>query len=196
MNRRHVLGQLSMICAGAWTLPWLNELSAEALLATGFELHRHVSSRSSGEKETSGQNPRFFNAHQMKTVDCICEIIIPQTATPGARAAKVPQFIDLLLAERETQMQSRIAAGLRWLDKRSGQLFSKDFINASPEQQVELVTRISSPHSLEETLGQVFFNQIKTLTAFGYYTSKEGLEQELGYAGPQGIGSYEGSVSV
>ena len=194
MNRRHVLGQLSMICASAW--PWLRELSAESLLATGFEIHRHVSSRSSDEKETSGQNLRFFTAHQMETVDCVCELVIPQTTTPGARAAKVPQFIDLLLAERETHLQDGIAAGLRWLDKRSSQLFAKDFVGASPEQQVDLLTRMSLPESPEDTLGKVFFNQIKNLTAFGYYTSKEGLEQELGYAGPQGTGSYEGSAPV
>jgi hypothetical protein len=127
-------------------------------------------------------------------VDVICEILIPQTKTPGARAAKVPQFIDLLLAERETQMQIEIIAGLEWLDQRSRELFGKDFLQASPEQQIDLFTRISSPDSSEATLGPAFFGQIKSLTVFGYYTSKEGLEEELGYAGPMGIGTYEGSV--
>ena len=122
-------------------------------------------------------------------------MVIPQTETAGARAAKVPQFIDLLLAERETQMQGGIAAGLKWLDQRSGTLW-KGLCRRHRSQQIDLLTRISSPGSSESTLGQVFFNQIKNLTAFGYYTSKEGLEQELGYAGPQGIGTYEGSVPV
>ena len=195
LSRRRAFTRLSVIFAGTWTLPWLKQLSPETLLAHGAELHRHVAARSTMGREVS---PKllFFNPHQFKTVDIVCEIVIPQTRTPGARDAKVPQFIDLLLAERETQMQSGIAAGLRWLDQRSRELFGQDFVDASPEQQIDLFTRISSSDSAEATLGQVFFNQIKNLTAFGYYTSKEGLEQELGYAGPQGIGTYEGSVAV
>ena len=196
MSRRRALTQLSVIFAGTLTLPWLKQLSPENLLAHGTELHRHVAARSTVGREVSAEKLLFFNPHQFKTVDIVCETVIPQTGTPGARAAKVPQFIDLLLAERETQMQSGIAAGLRWLDQRSRELFGKDFVGASPEQQIDLLTRISSPESSEATLGRVFFNQIKNLTAFGYYTSKEGLEQELGYAGPQGIGAYEGSVAV
>jgi Gluconate 2-dehydrogenase subunit 3 len=196
LSRRRALTQLSVIFAGTWTLPWLEQLSPETLLANGTELHRHVAARSTVGREVSAKKLLFFNPHQFKTVDIVCEIVIPQTRTPGARAANVPQFIDLLLAERETQMQSGIAAGLRWLDQRTRELFGKDFVDASPEQQIDLLTRISSPDSSEATLGRVFFNQIKNLTAFGYYTSKEGLEQELGYAGPQGIGTYEGSVAV
>jgi Gluconate 2-dehydrogenase subunit 3 len=196
LGRRHALTQLSVIFAGTWTLPWLKQLSPEILLAHGTELHRHVAASSTVGREVSPEKLRFFNPHQFKTVDIVCETVIPQTTTPGARAAKVPQFIDLLLAERETQMQSGIAAGLRWLDQRSRELFGRDFVDASPEQQIDLLTRISSPESSEATLGRVFFNQIKNLTAFGYYTSKEGLEQELGYAGPQGIGTFEGSVAL
>jgi hypothetical protein len=193
LSRRRALTQLSVIFAGTWTLPWFKQLSPETLLAHGTELHRHVAARST---EASLKKLLFFNPHQFKTVDIICELMIPQTSTPGARAAKVPHFIDLLLAERETQMQNGIAAGLRWSDQCSRELFGRDFVDTSPEQQIDLLTRISSPDSSEATLGQVFFNQIKNLTAFGYYTSKEGLEQELGYAGPQGIGTYEGSVAV
>lgn len=196
LSRRRALAQLASLLAGACGAHWLKALSPEALLAEGTQLHRHVASGlMKGQPETSTKL-LFFNPHQFKTVDTICEMVIPQTETAGARAAKVPQFIDLLLAERETQMQGGIAAGLRWLDRRSLELFGKDFVDATVSQQVDLLTRISSPGSSESTLGQVFFNQIKNLTAFGYYTSKEGLEQELGYAGPQGIGTYEGSVPV
>ncbi|HEX2521024.1 MAG TPA: gluconate 2-dehydrogenase subunit 3 family protein [Terriglobia bacterium] len=196
LSRRGALTQLASILAGACGAHWLKTLSPEALLAEGTQLHRHVASgQVKGPTETSAKL-LFFNPHQFKTVDALCEMVIPQTETAGARAAKVPQFIDLLLAERETQMQGGIAAGLKWLDRRSLELFGKNFVDATVPQQLDLLTRISSPGSSEPTLGQVFFNQIKNLTVFGYYTSKEGLEQELGYAGPQGIGTYEGSVPV
>ena len=195
-DRRRLLTQLSLFLAGACGARWLKTLSPEALLAQGTQLHRHVASGlTQGRAETSTKL-LFFNPHQFKTIDTICEMVLPQTKTAGARAAEVPQFIDLLLAERETQMQGGIAAGLKWLDRRSLELFGKDFVDATAPQQLDLLTRISEPGSSEATLGQVFFNQIKILTAFGYYTSKEGLEQELGYVGPQGLGTYEGSVPV
>jgi Gluconate 2-dehydrogenase subunit 3 len=195
-TRRRALAQLSSILAGACGVHWLKSLSPEVLLAEGTQLHRHVARGLMKGQPEASTKLLFFNPHQFETVDAICEMVIPQTETAGARAAKVPQFIDLLLAERETQMQGGIAAGLKWLDRRSLELFGKDFVDATVPQQLDLLTRISSPGSSESTLGQVFFNQIKNLTAFGYYTSKEGLEQELGYAGPQGTGTYEGSVPV
>jgi gluconate 2-dehydrogenase gamma chain len=197
LSRRWALKQLSLILGEFWTLPWFTGLSQEALLAQATDIHQHVSLASAAAARAPSSETRlFFNPHQFKTVDCICEIIIPQTNTPGARAAKVPQFIDLLLAERETQMQAEMTAGVKWLDRRSRELFGNDFVSAGSEQQIDLLNRISSPDSSEDAIGQVFFQRLKTLTAFGYYTSKEGLEQELGYAGPMGIGSYEGSVPV
>jgi glucoside 3-dehydrogenase (cytochrome c) hitch-hiker subunit len=196
LSRRWALKQLSLILGEFWTALWLNGSSLEALLAQAADIHRHVSFASTAALASSSEARLFLNPHQFKTVDSICEIIIPQTNTPGARAAKVPQFIDLLLAERETQMQNQMTAGLRWLDRRSTELFGSDFVSASSEQQIDLLNRISSPDSSEDALGQVFFQRLKTLTVFGYYTSKEGLEQELGYAGPMGIGNYEGSVPV
>jgi Gluconate 2-dehydrogenase subunit 3 len=196
LDRRRALKQISLVFGAVSALPLLNGLSPEALLAQGRDIHQHAASGSAAAVVGTSEARLFFNPHQFETVDVICEILIPQTKTPGARAAKVPQFIDVLLAERETQMQEEIVAGLKWLDQRSRELFGKDFIKASPEQQVELFTRISSPDSAEASLGQVFFDRIKSLTVFGYYTSKEGLEEELGYAGPMGIGTYEGSVPL
>jgi len=129
-------------------------------------------------------------------MDLICEMIIPQTRTAGARAAKVSQFIDLLLAEGELQPRMEIVAGLRCLDERSRKLFGQDFVRAKPTQQVDLLTRISSAGSFEAAVGRLFFRRVKSLTVFGYHTSREGLTEELGYAGPSGIGTYEGSAPV
>jgi hypothetical protein len=196
LDRRRALKQISLIFGAVSALPVLKGLSPEALLAHGRDVHQHAASGSAAAVAGTSEARLFFNPHQFETVDVICEILIPQTKTPGARAARVPQFIDLLLTKRETRMQEEITAGLKWLDQRSIELFEKDFIEVNSEQQIELLTRISSPNSSEAAPGKIFFNQLKDLTVFGYYTSKEGLEEELGYAGPMGIGSYEGSVRV
>src|SRR5262245_51418232 len=194
-GRRQALAQLALILTGLRSLSSLEDFSPEALLAEGAKLHRHVANPVTEKHVEDPRRLLFFNPHQFRTIDVICELIIPQTDTAGAHAAGVPQFVDFLLAERETQMQGGITAGLSWLDRRSRELFAKDFVDAASEQQIEFLTRVGSAGSLEATVGQVFFNQIKNLTVFGYYTSKVGLE-ELGYAGPQGLGTYEGSVPV
>ena len=42
---------------------------------------------------------KTLNPHQNATVTTISELIIPQTNTPGAKAARVNEFIDLILTE-------------------------------------------------------------------------------------------------
>ncbi|MEW5977495.1 MAG: gluconate 2-dehydrogenase subunit 3 family protein [Acidobacteriota bacterium] len=190
LDRREVLKRLSVLMGTTGVLPFL---STEALLAHGQAIHRHAAQKTA---DLPAAKPLFFDSAQFETVDLLCELIIPQTSTAGARAAKVPQFIDLLLAEHQTHLQNEIRAGLEWLDRRSEALYQRTFREASTDQQTDLLKRLSSPEAGEDTLGQVFFEGIKRLTIFAYYTSREGLEQEIGYVGPMGTGSYEGSVPL
>ena len=52
----------------------------------------------------------------------------------------------------------------------------------TPTQQTELLTRLAAPsgHASEDAAGIPFFTAIKGLTISGYYSTKIGLEQELG----------------
>lgn len=110
LDRRRVLTQLSLVLGGTCGAGWLRRRSPEALLVQGTRLHRHVASGLIEGRAEASTKLLFFNPHQFKTVDNVCEMVIPQTTTAGARAAKVPQFIDLLLAERETRC--RVITGL------------------------------------------------------------------------------------
>src|SRR4029450_8640250 len=68
------------------------------------QVHSHV-----GQKLALGQSaawrPRFFSNVQNETVAVIAELIIPQTDTPGARAARVHEHIDLVLSEESPAVQ-------------------------------------------------------------------------------------------
>ena len=46
---------------------------------------------------------RTLNPHQNATVVLMSEIIIPETDTPGAKGARVNEFIDVILAEWATE---------------------------------------------------------------------------------------------
>ena len=83
---------------------------------------------------------RTLNPHQNATVTTIAEIIIPQTNTPGAKAARVNEFIDLILTEwYDDEEKSIFLTGLTDIDSRARDLFGKDFIDCGEKQQVEIL---------------------------------------------------------
>jgi hypothetical protein len=136
---------------------------------------------------------RTLNPHQNATVTAIAEAIIPATDTPGAKGAKVNEFIDLLLTEwYEPSEAKEFLAGLADVDTRSKNKFSLAFVDCSPPQQAELLTELDAgamafslrqKHAMQahETPPPMnFFYQMKKLTLAGYYTSEIGFMQELG----------------
>ena len=125
--------------------------------------------------------PHVLNAHQNDTVITLTELIIPQTDTPGAKATLVHRFVDSVLSEAESPTRESFLGGLAWMDARSTSLFGKDVVSASAEQPTDLLTRVSDPNAgPEDKAGADFFRAIKSMTITGYYTTKVGLQQELG----------------
>ena len=63
---------------------------------------------------------RTLNPHQNATVVTITDLIIPETDTPGAKAVRVNEFIDLILTDwaHEDERQ-KFLSGLESIDKRS-----------------------------------------------------------------------------
>ena len=169
--RRLTLGGLGVASAPAWV---------EAL--TGLaEARGHEHAMAPAAPAADGK-PRVLDAHQDETVASLCELIIPQTDTPGARAALVNRFVDEVVADSSEADRKEFLRGLRWMDSRSNQLFGADFVAATPEQQTALLTILSSDKntSLEDEIGRDFFKAIKSMTITGYYTSEIGMKQELG----------------
>ena len=136
--------------------------------------------------------PRFFSDEDFRTISRITDLIIPETDTPGAIGAGVPAYIDLVLS-RNTDQQLVAADGLRWLDRESRRIGGKPFVGLSEKQQLSLVEPLcEASDSGAPNLGRSvqFFSLIKSLTADGYYTSKIGLIDELGYKGNRTLSGY------
>src|SRR5258708_21151698 len=69
---------------------------------------------------------KTLNAHQDATVTTIAEWIIPQTETPGAKAVRVNEFIDLILSEWfEDEDRTKFLAGLTSVDTQSHDVYGK-----------------------------------------------------------------------
>jgi hypothetical protein len=150
----------------------------EHLLAVADEHAAHQRTAAA----TASWKPKVLDAHQNETVVVLTELIIPETDTPGARAAKVNEYIDSVLADASPADRDGFGQGLAWLDARSQQQFNTRFIDASPERQIELLTFLSTTAtpSSGDRQGIEFFQALKGLTISGYYTSEAGLMEELG----------------
>ena len=191
LDRRQVLRKLAAGGLGAATAPlWSQRLTERALAHADPHTHQAAAAAASAGSWT----PRLLDAHQNETVIAISELIIPQTDTPGAKAARVNEFIDHVLFEAGPGERREFLRGLAWVDARSRELFGADFVTVTPEQQTALLTILSARASTSagDQLGRDFFESIKSLTVTGYYTTEIGLRQELGEDGALFLASYPG----
>lgn len=171
MQRRDLL----RILGGALALPALRGLSPAEAWALGRELHRTI------ERLPAG---RVLDEHQLRTVAAIAERIIPATDTPGAREARVAEFIDLMLADwYDDAGRTRFLDGLVQIDARSRVTHGAPFVELTEAQQTALLDELDAEvQALRDanlpTDGH-FFQQMKWLTVHGYYTSDVGVREEL-----------------
>jgi hypothetical protein len=125
---------------------------------------------------------RFLDEHQRASVDVIAEAIIPATDTPGARAAGVAAFIEVIVGEwYHEDERTLFMRGLADVDSRSQADFQKPFLDLSAPQQHAILTGLEAEsRAMPRGAPQHFFARMKDLTLYGYYTSEIGLTQELG----------------
>ena len=136
-----------------------------------------------------GQNPdvhqlQFFDKAQHALLERLADMIIPADGhSPGARAAKVGQFIDLMVAHSEETIRDQWVADLRALNEESTQRFQSSFLASSTTQQDELMAAMAASELNPSSQLEHFFVRLKEMTINGYYTSRIGIHQELQYKG-------------
>jgi hypothetical protein len=150
----------------------------------------------SGAHPASGYTLRTLNPHQNDTVVLMSDLIIPETDTPGAKGARVNEFIDVILTEWANDTERKnFLDGLAHVDKKSNDLFGKNFTDASPAQQVTLLRAMDEaiatraprrmrhnntiPAERDRQMTGEFFSVFKNITVHGYYTSEIGFLKEL-----------------
>lgn len=116
--------------------------------------------------------PRLLSPAQLDRVARICDAIIPDTDTPGARAAGVHRFIDTLLSEYLPPAESEAIRSQ--LDEFTA---AHDIDALSSDELVERLTEIDRQWA--EGGSAPFWAGIKEWTIAGYYTSEIGMTQEL-----------------
>ncbi|HET6566566.1 MAG TPA: gluconate 2-dehydrogenase subunit 3 family protein [Rhodothermales bacterium] len=177
----------------------------EALKAVGLMLGSAVTPSVasfvlSGCKSVQGAPLQTLTSDQGELVATIAELIIPETDTPGARAAGVHQFIDALLTGGyRPEEREQFMTGLAAFEDRARKENGSSFVENTPEQQTALLKTLEAEAKQTRQSGQrgddqprPFFPMIKELTIAGYYTSEAGATQELRYVAVPG--RYDGDV--
>ncbi len=127
---------------------------------------------------------QFFTDHEFETVRQLGNLIIPADDHSGnAEDAGVPDFIDFMMFDqpwRQTQMRG----GLGWLDAYCQKKYGNTFIDCTESQKKEVLDQIAFPEKAASEMqpGVAFFNEMRDLTASGFWSSKIGIE-DLQYMG-------------
>jgi Gluconate 2-dehydrogenase subunit 3 len=106
----------------------------------------------------------FFTEAQAAEVGAMAAQIIPSDATPGAREARVVNFIDRALVTFEKDQQQAYVKGLQELDAQTKKLFpsATNFSALTSDQQIQVLT------AMEKT---PFFTLVRTHTVTGFFAS-------------------------
>ncbi len=117
---------------------------------------------------------RTFSPSEMTLIRDLADTILPRTDTPGAADVGVEWHIDAAMAGKKKEL-----AGFR-----------KGLAAAARQQKrgINLTSILTALQAQKDP----FFRQLKDLTIDGYYTSKEGLTQELGWHGLTPMADFEG----
>lgn len=188
MDRRKYLKTLAVGSVGAGVLleACNTDKKPEATAAPAATELKYDRNAAEVIREAKLQAETFFDAHEMKTITVLADIIIPKDGTSGsASEAGVPDFIAFIVKDMP-HYQTPLRGGLKWLDLQCMNRFNADFASCTPAQQIELVDLIAYPEKAkpEHQQGVAFFNTMRDLTATGFFTSKMGIT-DLGYVGNQ-----------
>ena len=137
--------------------------------------------------------PKALSPSQFATLEALVEAIIPtDDRSPGAKQARVADYIDLLLSETPGEQTLQWLGGLAALDGAAAARFNAPFVKLNATQVDAILGDISRNERYPKTLLEKFFVMTKEATIHGYYTSKIGIEQELRYKGNKFLREFVG----
>ena len=165
-TRRTALKALGAAAA----LPWLSDAGLLAFARI--------------QASNASPQPKVLSAPQFRTLEAFVEMIIPaDDRSPGAKEARVADYIDLLISELAPEDALRWISGLAALDAEAIARARTPFASLTPAQADRILQDISRNERAPRTPLEEFFVMTKDATIRGYYSSEIGIHQELRYKG-------------
>lgn len=183
-------GALRTLGAGAGAMVVLPFLSDEG--ASAFALL---------QKTKAAPSLKVLSASQYASLEALTEAIIPtDERSPGAKEARVADYVDLLLSESEPEVRRGWIDGLAALDAEAQARFGSPFVGLTAVQVETLLTDVSKVRPAGSTVSatplEAFFATAKEATIYGYYTSEIGIHKELHYKGNSILQEFVGCLTV
>jgi hypothetical protein len=129
----------------------------------------------------------LFTADDVAFLDEVAETILPETSTPGAKAAGVGPFIAMMVVDTyDDREQEVFLAGLRTLEDECRDMHGKAFMSVTPDQRLALLRKLDAEQlqfmrTERRDEPAHYFRMIKELTLLGYFTSETGYTQAIRY---------------
>jgi Gluconate 2-dehydrogenase subunit 3 len=149
----------------------------------------------------AAQGAGAFTAADVALLDEIAETILPETSTPGAKAARTGAFMALMVTAAYTERNQQVFRdGMRHLDEACRSAHTVPFMQATPAQRLTLLEsldreqktateeRADAPRSRAPAAARPpedepahYFRMMKELALLGYFTSEVGYTRAMRY---------------
>src|SRR5260370_1080774 len=183
VSRRAALKAVGTGLGAVAALPWLSDGGLLAFARI--------------QETKAAPEPKVFSPPQFETLEVLVEAIIPaDDRSPGAKQARVADYVDLLLSEGTRQLTLQWFGGLPAIDADAMSRFRTPFSRLGPGQVGAILQTSSRNERAPQTPLETFFVMAKQATIRGYYTSKVAIQEELRYKGNQFLREFVGCQTV
>jgi hypothetical protein len=187
MTRREAIERVAALFGGAALI------GGDDLLAITFDADAQITAMTAGVGE--------FSSADVALLDEIAETMLPQTSSPGAKAARTGAFMALMVTAAYTpRNQQAFRDGLRMLEDECLRMHRVAYLQATPAQRLALLERLDHAQKAEmEARAPApqsraplpprsssdqpphYFRMMKELALLGYFTSEIGCTQAQRY---------------
>ena len=196
MNRRDALQHLLAVPAGLVIAPEVVERAAAHVEAALAPVSAEASAEAQGAQPAAraAYSPKQFTTDEWRLLRVLVDYVIPRDVRSGsATDAGVPEFMDFMLGE-SAGMRTWMKNGLGWMNAECRARFGKGFVSCTDTQRRVVLDAIAYPKKAAPELkpGVDFFNNLRNLTASGFFSSRVGI-RDLGYIGNVPVAKWEGT---
>ena len=186
VTRRGALRTLGAGAGALAVLPWLSDEGVAAFTLL--------------QQTKAAPRLKVLSATQYATLEALAEAIIPaDERSPGAKEARVADYVDLLLSEGDAALRQEWLDGLSALDAAATARFALPFVRLQAAQVDVFLGEASKVRPAAATVPaplEAFFAKAKEATIYGYYTSEIGIHKELRYKGNAILPEFVGCLTV
>ena len=139
---------------------------------------------------------QVLDIEQFELCNAIGDVILPKTESPSASEVKVVEFMDVLLKDVfDQETVDSFLSGLQQFDQDCQQETGNLFIKLSAEDQSDYLESVDSKIMAASYDAEVpFYYTFKRLCITIYYSSEEGVKQNMDYQPVPG--PFQGDVKL